>query len=611
MRYAKQGPKQKLMRRSIEIARVRTGGDLALMRDLFIELCDEMALAAYPPCVTGTYDPIEMDRRLLPIQARSRLNSMIAQEARMRVREAVPEQMKRRQRRLFGKLLNLASRPAKPGPKSPKFLNLPDDLTERVGEDEVLRVAETWSGLGWAQVMARVGVEAADDTPDADAPADLLILRHCIRAVNERYGAPSWSGEGKDRKKVRINLYPQTLRASGTTLAAAKALLSEQARSPHPAAISFPLHLTSALPRGEPVKILATLAPRRVLRLRGEADEEALRGSAIFLDIGPKDAVVRVVFGKPEPAPEESFDTVIARDHGSRNTVGLCVLRLPNASTAAQVSARISAVKDKDSAREWLSENVAPDGVEVIERVLISADGFRRHLRDLSRKVDGLNGTIDQAYKRLRDMKECLAQALGLGDEDQVPETPPEGAAQELLCEHAAFFKLLARISSWKDKRRGIYDRVAGVKRSWFGHVSSRELALARKHGAVLIREDLTYVTAERGAPDYKGPAFNRMVNETSRGQYQRTASAKLAWAGVREFAVPSFYTSCTDHRHGIVDARQRRSRLFVASANGERSDSDLHAAETIGLWAFLVPKRPVRNSLALNSGPPLPAAAT
>jgi len=64
-----------------------------------------------------------------------------------------------------------------------------------------------------------------------------------------------------------------------------------------------------------------------------------------------------------------------------------------------------------------------------------------------------------------------------------------------------------------------------------------------------------------------------------------------LKWWGVPEVVVPSYYTSTTDVRHAVVDARQRSGELFKARADGWRMHADLHAGLTLALWPLLRPR--------------------
>ena len=108
--------------------------------------------------------------------------------------------------------------------------------------------------------------------------------------------------------------------------------------------------------------------------------------------------------------------------------------------------------------------------------------------------------------------------------------------------------------------------------------------------GTALVREELDYVTVPVDNPRYKGRTFNRVLDHGARGRYAACASDKLRWNGIRELVVPSYHTSTTDHRHGVVDARQRRGERFGAARDGLEAHADEHAAHTVAAWLTLVP---------------------
>jgi len=114
---------------------------------------------------------------------------------------------------------------------------------------------------------------------------------------------------------------------------------------------------------------------------------------------------------------------------------------------------------------------------------------------------------------------------------------------------------------------------------------------MCRAHKAAYVRENLSVVAKEKQTPDYKGRTFNRMLNNGAKGQFVRRVAAKLKWWGVPEVVVPSYYTSTTDVRHAVVDARQRSGELFKARTDDWRMHADLHAGLTLALWPLLRPR--------------------
>lgn len=85
------------------------------------------------------------------------------------------------------------------------------------------------------------------------------------------------------------------------------------------------------------------------------------------------------------------------------------------------------------------------------------------------------------------------------------------------------------------------------------------------------------------------------MLNNGSKGKYIRRASDKLAWFGVPEVVVASYWTSVTDHEHGVVDKAQRRGAVFRSARTGVEADADLHASETLAQYLLLRPMTKAR----------------
>ncbi|PTX52335.1 hypothetical protein IQ03_01125 [Gemmobacter caeni] len=174
-----------------------------------------------------------------------------------------------------------------------------------------------------------------------------------------------------------------------------------------------------------------------------------------------------------------------------------------------------------------------------------------------------------------------------------VPEAPqevtgPEAARYRNM--HGRFFRLLGGLGRLKARRRALYRRIDGVKRSWFGHVANVRAALAEKHGAVVVREDLSVLAVEKKDVAYRGRTFNKLINNGAKGQYTRRADDTLEWRGIATLKLPSFYSSSTDWRTGTVDRGQRSGSRFRAP-DGAEWDADLHAAELLARWLFLRPK--------------------
>jgi len=257
---------------------------------------------------------------------------------------------------------------------------------------------------------------------------------------------------------------------------------------------------------------------------------------------------------------------------------------------------RVAFAGSKPGMREtkaFLETHVSGPEVEVLERIQISGRAFLARIMEHANRIDGLRSEIDLGYARIGRLKAELNQIVGRESQAPVPEasedlTGPQ--ADRYRSMHGRFFRLLSGLGRLKARRRALYRQIAGVKKSWFGHVANIRAALAQKHGAVVVREDLSVLTVEKKDPGYKGRTFNKMINNGAKGQYTRRADDKLAWRGIATLKLPSFYTSSTDWRTGTVDKTQRKGAVFTGR-DGTAWDADLHAAELLARWLFLRPK--------------------
>ncbi len=233
----------------------------------------------------------------------------------------------------------------------------------------------------------------------------------------------------------------------------------------------------------------------------------------------------------------------------------------------------------------------AEDDIEVLETVRFDGGDFLERVKKHASKVDTLRSEIDRLYNRLDRIRVEINFVAEVEQGALVPEIAALPNHPRYMAMHARFFRLLKAIDRLKEARRGLYRTVAGLKKSWFGHVAQRKADLAEKHGAVVVTEDLNVVAIRTDDPAYKGRTFNKMINNGSKGQYIRRSKNTLTWRGIASIKIPSFYTSSTDWRTGTVDKKQRRGTIFRAASDGRVWDADLHAAEMIGRYLFLKPK--------------------
>ncbi|CDQ12076.1 conserved protein of unknown function [Acidithiobacillus ferrivorans] len=132
----------------------------------------------------------------------------------------------------------------------------------------------------------------------------------------------------------------------------------------------------------------------------------------------------------------------------------------------------------------------------------------------------------------------------------------------------------------------------AGIKKNWFGFLVNVEAELAKKYNAAIVWEDLTVEAIEKEDPEYKGRTFNKMINNGSKGQYQRRASQTFRWNGVPEVVIPSWYTSRSCLPHSIIiERKHRQGESIFLPCCGVKDHADEHAADTIACYPFLVAK--------------------
>ena len=586
MAYGKGRSKETTERRAIEIGRVRLPHDaphpLSEIRDGVRALCEEMAIAAWVADPTAKpLDGKALDKALLPLQKASDLNSVWAENARMIVRAAVPEQHGRRGRHLFGVLLHLDKTKTDERTGETVFVNVPAALAE--DPDRLCAFARRMEALPDAERMALAGRVFREEKTDLD-DFGVAVIRAALARSCERFSRPSWALRAADGV-VRLSLDPRSVlggKAVGT-LPERLASLTAAMRAGTPQ--SGVLTLSGPKARTGSIPLPFRLAPSAHLR---HGDAEA---SAFCVEIGPKAAVVKLVLAKTRPKLPDLVRFVIGRDFGYRNTVALCLIDLGKRMPLAAARALVAEISTKTEARAHLSKNVAPDRARVLETRLFSGAGFMRVLEEIGDNIDKLRSEIDRGYARLANLKREFLAGTGQPPDAAVPDLCPEDVGKLARKHHARWRKLFDRLGGLKEKRRALYRRADGVKRSWFGHIANIEIEMAARHGAAVISEDLTVEAVDRDSPQYKGRAMNRLFNNGARGRYARAADDKAAWAGVPTLRVHSAYTSSTDVRNGVVDKTQRKRDVFTARADGATAHADLNAALTIGLWPFLTPR--------------------
>src|SRR5260370_6724198 len=105
--------------------------------------------------------------------------------------------------------------------------------------------------------------------------------------------------------------------------------------------------------------------------------------------------------------------------------------------------------------------------------------------------VDGVRSEIDCIHNRLARIKEDVNRILGVGGDARVDVdlVTDDVRLADLI---RRFAKLLVVSGRLKLLRRRIYRSVDGLKKSWFGFITTRLARMCVKHKAAYVREDLT-----------------------------------------------------------------------------------------------------------------------
>ena len=592
------GQNRRKQKRMADLGHAPMSDDLCVLREKMLRALPRFAADAFPPHVLDdAFDDAALDKTMLATQAGmardKSLNSVWAEKARILAKTACAEQASRRARTLYGRFKNMGSVGDTPLPDGTRRLtSFPEETSRLLTDADVAALTARAEDTDFAGMMTLLRAVFAGDACGL-SPAQADALRAMIEAVQERFPRPEW----REDAIVQIHLDYRGVKGMKRALNAALDALRQGVRAGTPAA--FALRIASHTAHGAGILVSGRLPAR--LAVRCVRDGEDVDVVSLVLELGPDRVRTQAVLARPVRAEDLSGAfTVLAEDFGLTNTSSMCVLRCETGVEDA-VLAFLRTDPDKGAMRAFLSEHARDAGVEVLDRVQFSGKRFLDRVRAQCDRIDRIRSEVDLSYKRLDRLKgEIRVLCPDMAPEGLVPETAPartdlsapEADRLARMCRN--FHATLASIASLKATRRGIYAAIAGLKRSWFGFLGRVRADLASRHGSVIVAEKLTFLTAERKSPDYKGKAFNRMINDGARGLYARRADDTAKWAGIPVLRVPSFYTSTTDARFGVVDAAQRRGPVFTSRVDGRVCDADAHAAETIGRILFLRRKREI-----------------
>lgn len=588
MAYGK-GKRRETLKRIVDLGRSDLNVDLVELRQRYLAVSARMLEGVFPAHITDEAPSLKaVDDALLVIQkavvAEGYLNSVWAEKARLSVKPAVIEQIKRGQRTLFGRFKNIATVGDIPDQNGRlRYVNLPKDWSDVISDVEMAALQVVAEGMDFKAVMAVFrGLRLGDMKL---SPVQAGALRATMDLVQERYGRPQKNPDGV----VQLHLDNRCFNGGPGALGRAREAITAGLRTQTPAAVSVAIASWKARGAAIPVGIHLSKAVAETMTDRKDQDL-----SSFVIEIGPE--MLRVCGVVNRPKAEQSVvgaRVVLGEDFGFAKTSSMVVVR-SKTPIAPEAVAFVGEKPDKAAVRAHLSQHVSGDEIEVLERWQMDGRNFLHLIKSYADQVDVLRSEIDLCYNRLGRIRLALHALAGEEPGALVPVEPGvvTGSNSEqvrYLNMHGRFFRLLAGIAKLKEKRREVYRKVAAVKKNWLGHVGNVKVALAEKHGAVVVGEDLTVLAIPTDDPAYKGRTFNKMINNGAKGQYIRRSDNKMEWRGIASIRVPSYYSSTTDWRTGIVDKAQRRGAVFKAP-DGTIWDADLHAGEMLARWLFLKP---------------------
>ena len=388
----------------------------------------------------------------------------------------------------------------------------------------------------------------------------------------------------KDDGSVSIALDARVLTSAYTDIHAALSaqLLRDKTNTTH----QFTLSLSAAAPHQPRLNLPLALSRSLLKRYRTELGTALEMSSLTLVLHANSTAEMRLVVAKKkEPVqPMGRAQAILARDYGIKNSVAWTVMAIDPKLDGSLDEARIAQIRafTKVEMKDFLETHTYA-GTQKKFQLLFSGTKFVSSIEKVCLRIDALRSQIDQLYIFLLTQKSALAASLGIDNEqkihkEMVTRSHPQWQAVN------TFLQLVHRVAQLKDNRRVLYQRIEGIKKSWFGFLSNMELDLAMATNAVVATEDLTYVAKEKNKPGYRGKTFNRVLNHTARGRYARMARQKFAWHGVAEAVLPSYYTSTSCVKHALVKKTMRKDEQFTCPYCNTVEHADVHASETLAV---------------------------
>ena len=557
-----------------ELTALKTSA-LMLLRQRYIEVANAMAKDVFveePLC--GTPGKVELDRKLCSIQKTcTGLNKAYVEKARIAVADHLREIWKRYLNQLVGRLAHCAERST-----DRKYYYVPEEIQDTITRAELDKAERMVKDGGFKETIELFRRVVVDGDTQGVSDNQAAVIREIHRQVRTRYSMPVYGRDPGFSCQIHLDYRMVRNKECVNQIDRYARLLKDKDNARYH---TF-LELSNPVPREPSIRIPLGLSRKT---LRHISDESRIK--ALILEIG--DTIgVRAVIEKSPPGEKDINDceTLIGRDFGYANTIALSVVKRDR-EVDPDVVRKLQAF-DKAASQAYLESHTHAAG-NILERVRYSGRRFLGLIEKHSNRIDRIKSEIDLLYNKINRMKGILTGYLGLDIAERIPESLQPGDSL-ITGIHRKFFLLLAKVSALKKLRRGIYRKIAAVKKNWFGFLSNIELELALRYNAAVIREDLSIVTPEKDSPEYKGRTFNKMINNGSKGQYIRRALDKLEWNGIPQVPVPSFFTSTTCMIHSLVDRTMRSGEEFLCPLCGKPRHADENAADTIANYLLLRP---------------------
>ena len=565
---------------------------LVVLRQRYLDLANVMLAACFVEEPLRLQDDWQeqLEADLLALQRNSLgLNKAYAEKARLQVKNILQEQIRRHFNQLVGRLAHCDEELPKPH-DARRYYYVPPSIQDKVTTQELKELVAVVKKQGYKGALALFRRVILEEKLEGDTPHQIGVLHEIYGQALQRHRQPT-IGES-DEWICQLHLDVRLLRSKETLdeLQQGAQVLLDESNGLYQ---SF-VQISHPIPRSQSIRLPLTLKAQQIERLWGpkewrqDSESEPFVNS-LLLELGPQKVEVKAIFAKkrPElPAPEQ-WRHLVGRDFGYVNTVSLSVARVTTSSLTEQ---KVESFKGfgKRKAKQYLSNHGLIEDV-IVERKRYDGRGFLGLIGGICSKIDRLRSQIDHLYNRIGSLKALLVGGLGAKAKASIErEKVPEERYLKRI--HERFFCLLDETRRLKHQRRKEYKRIRGIKKSWFGFLGNEEVKLAKKYEAALVREELSVVAIERRDDRYKGRTFNKMLNNGSKGQYQKRASEKLSWNGIPELALGSYYTSSCCIKHGLVDGKMRKGERFFCPECKEPRHADENAADTIACYLLLVP---------------------